>query len=312
MVWDMWCNLFDTPFCTSDSGWPDLVAIPDLSTLRLATWREGTAICICDTVDEQTHEPLPVDTRNHLRAAVERVRGHGYEPMMATEIEFHLCTPDWVPVYRGVHCYSLPKGGEVEPVTGDVRRKLEAFGIVVEACNVEYGPAQVEVNLEYGPALQVADNTMIFKYVVKEIARQHGLRATFMAKPFFGEAGNGLHVHQSLRSLETGKNAFAESDLTDRADPLEPDAPLADRPARAPDRADRDQLPDHQLVQAGRGLLVRPDLRDVGRRQPHRRRPVGRGPWRGRPGSRREAPRPTRTRTSSGGPAPRRPRRARP
>ena len=215
MVWDMWCNLFDTPFCTNNSGWPDLVAIPDLSTLRLATWQEGTAFCICDTVDEQTHEPLPVDTRNHLRAAIERVRAHGYEPMMATEIEFHLCTPDWEPVYRGVHCYSLPKGGEVEPVTGDVRRKLEAFGIVVEACNVEYGPAQVEVNLEYGPALQVADNTMIFKYVVKEIARQHGLRATFMAKPLFGEAGNGLHVHQSLRSLETGKNAFAEADLTE-------------------------------------------------------------------------------------------------
>jgi glutamine synthetase len=88
---------------------------------------------------------------------------------------------------------------------------LDASAIEVEACNVEYGPAQVEVNLPYGPAVAVADRTLLFKYVVKQVARRHGLRATFMAKPFMGEAGNSLHVHQSLRGRD-GSNAFAAKD----------------------------------------------------------------------------------------------------
>ena len=213
LVWDMHCFIFGTPFCPYDSGWPDMMAVPDLSTLRPVTWREGTALCVCDTIDEATHEPVAVSPRHILRRAVERVRAHGYEPLVGSEIEFHLCTPDWEPLYTGVHCYSIAKGSELEPVLRDIRVELEAFGIVVEASNAEYGPGQAEVNLAYGAPLEVADSTMIFKYVVKEIARRHGLRATFMPKPYPLEAGNGLHIHQSLRELESGTNAFAATDL---------------------------------------------------------------------------------------------------
>ena len=141
---------------------------------------------------------------------MERIRSHGYEPMAATELEFHLCTEDWQPVYTGVHCYSIAKGAEVEDVVGEIRRTLDAAGIDVEASNVEYGPAQVEINLGHGPAIEVADKTMVFKYVVKQIARKHGLHATFMPKPYMGEAGNGLHIHQSL--VVDGKNAFNVKD----------------------------------------------------------------------------------------------------
>ena len=210
-TWDVHCFIFPTVFVDDEKGYPDMHAVPDLSTLRVAGWREGTAFCLCDTVDPHTHEPIPLDGRNILRNAVERIRATGYEPIAATELEFHLCTPDWEPFYRGVHCYSIAKGAEVEPVVGEIRRALEVSGITVEACNVEYGPAQVEVNLGYGPAIEVADATVVFKSVVKQVAAEHGLRATFMAKPFMGEAGNGLHIHQSLRS-DDGTNAFAESD----------------------------------------------------------------------------------------------------
>jgi glutamine synthetase len=209
-TWDMQSFIFPTDFVNDTHGYPDMHAVPDLSTLRVAPWREGTAFCVCDTIDIETHEPVALDGRNILRRAVERIRAHGYEPIAATELEFHLCTPDWEPVYRGVHCYSIAKGAEVEDVVGPIREALEAAGIEVEACNVEYGPAQVEVNLQYGPALEVADRTMLFKYVVREIARQHGLRATFMAKPYMTEAGNGMHIHQSL--AKKGKNAFAVKD----------------------------------------------------------------------------------------------------
>jgi glutamine synthetase len=209
-TWDMQSFIFPTPFVDDTHGYPDMHAVPDLSTLHVAGWREGTAFCICDTLDIETHEPVAMDGRNILRRAAERIRGHGYEPIAATELEFHLCTPDWEPVYRGVHCYSIPKGAEVEDVVGPIRRALELSGVEVEACNVEYGPAQVEVNLQYGPAMDVADRTMLFKYVVREVARQQGLRATFMAKPYMGDAGNGMHIHHSLSS--DGANAFAVKD----------------------------------------------------------------------------------------------------
>lgn len=210
-TWDMHCFIFPTGFVNEATGYPDMHVVPDLSTLRIAGYREATAFCICDTIDIDTHEPVALDGRNILRRTLERFRSRGFEPIAATELEFHLCTPDWEPFYRGVHCYSITKGAEVEPVVGDIRRALDVAGITVEACNVEYGPAQVEVNLGYGLALDVADATMVFKYIVKQAAAAHGLRATFMPKPYMGEAGNGLHIHQSLRGAD-GTNAFAEKD----------------------------------------------------------------------------------------------------
>jgi glutamine synthetase len=210
-TWDMHGVIFPTEFVNDVHGYPDMHVVPDLSSLRVAGWRDGTAFCICDTIEPQTHEPIPLDGREILRRTVERVRAAGYEPVVATELEFHLCTPDWEPLYTGSHCYSIAKGAEVEPVVGEIRRVLEASSVVVEACNVEYGPAQVEVNLCCGSAVEVADATMIFKYAVKQVALGHGLRATFMAKPYPTEAGNGLHAHMSLRG-ENGKNQFAAED----------------------------------------------------------------------------------------------------
>jgi glutamine synthetase len=210
-TWDMHGVIFPTRFVNDETGYPDMHVVPDLTTLRLAAWREGTAFCLCDTIDPTTHEPIPLDGRAILRRAVGRVEEYGYEPVAATELEFHLCTPDWQPLYTGAHCYSIAKGAEVEPVASEVQRRLETSGIAVEAWNVEYGPAQVEVNLGHGHPLDVADATVVFKYLVKETARERGLRATFMPKPYITEAGNGLHIHQSLLG-EDGRNAFAEAD----------------------------------------------------------------------------------------------------
>ena len=210
-TWDMHGVIFPTVFVNDETGYPDMHVVPDLSTLRVAAWRDGTAFCICDTIDPPTHGPVALDGRAILRRAVERVRGLGYEPVVATELEFHLCREDWQPLYVGAHCYSMQKGAEVEPVATEITRVLEASGIPVEAWNVEYGPAQVEVNLGHGSPIDVADATLVFKYVVKQVALAHGLRATFMPKPYITEAGNGLHIHQSLLGPD-GRNAFAEAD----------------------------------------------------------------------------------------------------
>jgi glutamine synthetase len=211
LTWDMHGVIFPTSFVNDETGYPDMHVVPDLSTLRVAGWRDGTAFCICDTIDPATHESVPLDSRAILRRAVERVQAQGFEPIAATELEFHLCTPDWTPFYQGTHCYSIGKGSQVEPVVTDIKRVLEASGIEVEAWNVEYGPAQVEVNLGHGSAIDIADATVVFKNVVKQTAEAHGLRATFMPKPYITEAGNGLHIHQSLLG-DDGRNAFATVD----------------------------------------------------------------------------------------------------
>ncbi len=228
-TWDMHGVIFPTAFVNDVTGYPDMHVVPDVSTLRRAAWRDGTAFCICDTIDPITDEPIPMDGRAILRRAVERVRGHGYEPVAATELEFHLCHPNWEPLYTGTHCYSMQKGAEVEPVVTEIKRILEGSGIEVEAWNVEYGPAQVEVNLGHGSPIEIVDATILLKYVVKQVASAHGLRATFMPKPYITEAGNGLHIHQSLLGAD-GRNAFARGGRRSPA-ALEADAPL---PLRAP------------------------------------------------------------------------------
>jgi glutamine synthetase len=211
LTWDMHGVIFPTTFANDETGYPDMHVVPDVSSLRIAGWKEGTAYCFCDTIDPETGDSISLDGRAILRRAAERVRSQGYEPVAATEVEFHLTRPDWEPLYTGTHCYSMQKGAEVEPVVSDIRRVLEASGVMVEAWNVEYGPAQVEVNLGHGEPIEVADATIVLKYVVKQVALAHGLRATFMPKPYITEAGNGLHIHLSLLGPD-GSNAFTEED----------------------------------------------------------------------------------------------------
>jgi glutamine synthetase len=205
--WDPLCVVFEVDFTNMDKGYPDMLVWPDPETFRVLSWREGTATVMCDTTRVYTEDPIPLDPRHVLRTAVGRLAELGYTATVATEIEFYLCDESWTPLYPDIQCYSITKGAELEPVMSDIRHRVEELGIVVEACNTEYGPAQVEVNLRYGSPLQVADDTAIFKYAVKEIARQHGLRATFMSKPFMGFSGNGTHLHVSLRTPDGG-NAF--------------------------------------------------------------------------------------------------------
>ncbi|MFM7146785.1 MAG: hypothetical protein ACKOW5_10690 [Actinomycetales bacterium] len=109
-----------------------------------------------------------------------------------------------------MNCYSIYRGFEMEPFMLDIRESLRKTGIEVEATNVEYGPGQTEINLRYGPMMEMADHTVYFKYIVRLVAKRHGLNATFMAKPFLLEAGNGMHVHQSL--TKDGRNVFADAD----------------------------------------------------------------------------------------------------
>ena len=208
--WDPTCFIFDTPWVSVDGGVPDMHAVPDLSSFRIAGWTEGVAIVMCDTVTVDGHEPIAMDARNMLKKQLARAEALGYGVDAASELECHFFTPDWKPIYDDINCYSIYRGWEMEPFMLDIRESLRKTDIEVEACNVEYGPGQTEINVRYGPMLKMADDTVYFKYIVRLCAKRHGLNVTFMAKPFISEAGNGMHIHQSL--TKDGKNAFAVQD----------------------------------------------------------------------------------------------------
>jgi glutamine synthetase len=211
-TWDPTCFIFATPWVDETDGFPDMHAIPDLASFRIAGWTEGVAVVLCDTVQPHTGEPIAMDSRQMLKRQLSRAHAHGYGVDAASELECHFFTADWKPLYDDINCYSIYRGWEMEPFMFDIRESLRKTGIEVEACNVEYGPGQTEINVRYGPMMKMADDTVLFKYIVRLCAKRHGLNVTFMAKPFLLEAGNGMHVHQSL--TRDGRNVFAEQDET--------------------------------------------------------------------------------------------------
>ena len=95
LTWDMHGVIFPTSFVNDETGYPDMHVVPDLSTLRVAGWRDGTAFCICDTIDPTTHESIPLDSRAILRRSVERVQAQGFEPVERRKDRHQLLAGDF-------------------------------------------------------------------------------------------------------------------------------------------------------------------------------------------------------------------------
>jgi glutamine synthetase len=216
-------DLHDVPIPgLSYTGWqtayPDVVLVPDLSTLAVVPWEPGTASVICD-VHELDGAPQQLSPRALLRRVTEQAAEAGYEAMCGYEFEFYVLRGtaeelasrgfrDLAPLTHGNHTYSLYRDTGSEYIIGDIRKKLAAYGIYIEASNSEHGPGQFEVNFRYTAALRAADQAMMLKHSVKEIAASHGCTASFIAKLSGEWAGSSAHLHQSLRGLD-GSAAFA-------------------------------------------------------------------------------------------------------
>jgi glutamine synthetase len=208
--WNHVGDVVDVSLTGWGTGYPDLYAYPDLSSLRFLPWREGAAIVLCDVRYHGSDERVETAPRSVLRRVVGALEQRGYASEVGVEIEFHLLRPDRRPAFDGVQCYALHKANEIDEAFDAILQGLERFGIDVEGGNVEYGPGQVEVNLRHRPAVEAADQALLFKYAVRHLARQQGLIATFMAKPYNGIAGNSMHLHASL--WNDGDPAFAPVD----------------------------------------------------------------------------------------------------
>ncbi len=192
----------------------DMVAIPDPETFQLMPWREGetkVARMICDVVTPDG-QPYEGDPRYVLRRALERMESMGFDTFnVGPELEYFLFRDD-----KGTE--TLDEGGYFAMTTLDAAselrqetvRALESMGIPIEYVHHEVGPSQHEIDMRYAPALQMADHTLTYRLIVKEIAKKSGYHATFMPKPIFGENGSGMHTHQSL--FKDGRNAFFDAD----------------------------------------------------------------------------------------------------
>ena len=173
-------------------GYGDFHLVPDLDTLRVASWLEKSALVLCDVRDERTHELVRVAPRSLLRDQVDAARALGFSAFAASELEYYVFEQDYRVAaeseYRNLkpagwylEDYHILQGTRTEPYTAAVRRHLKASGIPVENSKGEWGLGQHELNIRYTDALQMADRHVIFKQCLKEVAGASGRSVTFMA-----------------------------------------------------------------------------------------------------------------------------------
>jgi glutamine synthetase len=194
----------------------DMLAQPDPSTFQILPWRgeiNPTARLFCDIMTPDG-QPAAADPRNVLRRALAKASDLGFSFYIHPEIEFYLLKSSEIgpegpiPVDKAGYFDNVPGG-----TAHDFRRRavsmLEQLGISVEFSHHEGGPGQNEIDLRYADALTMADNIMTFRTVIKEVAIEQGVYATFMPKPFTEHPGSGMHTHMSL--FEGDTNAFYDA-----------------------------------------------------------------------------------------------------
>jgi glutamine synthetase len=194
-----------------DTGYGDMVMLPDLTTLRLIPWLPGTALVLADLAwhDGSPVEPTP---RRVLRRQLDRLSQRGLRAYVGTELEFMVFDDTyrhaWASGYRGLTPasdynmdYAVLASTRIEPLLHDIRQHMEGAGLRWEASKGECNKGQQEIGFRYDEALVTCDNHSIYKNGAKEIADQHGKCLTFMAK-YDEREGNSCHIHISLRATD--------------------------------------------------------------------------------------------------------------
>lgn len=205
-------------FASWEQGYGDFHLLPDLQTLRIASWLDRTALVLCDVEDEESHTLVSVAPRTMLRRQIDCAAQLGFGAKAASELEYFIFQDSYRDAaargYQGltpagwyIEDYHALQGAREEAFNGAVRRHLRQSGIPVENSKGEWGLGQHELNVRYADVLTMADNHAIYKQCLKEIADQMGISVTFMAKFAADAAGSSSHVHLSL--WQGDNNAFA-------------------------------------------------------------------------------------------------------
>ncbi len=187
----------------------DMLLMPDASTFEIVPWHDDdapTARIFCD-VHRVSAEPFDGDPRFVLKRNLERARERGFTFYAGPEMEFFYFRSSESPdPLDHAGFFDLTQMDTVSNLRKTTILTLEAMGIPVEYSHHELGPSQHEIDLRYTDALTMADNVMTFRHVVRKVAQDLGVHATFMPKPLAGDFGSGMHTHLSL--FEGDVNAF--------------------------------------------------------------------------------------------------------
>jgi glutamine synthetase len=205
-------------FANWELGYGDFHLVPDLNTLRLASWLDKTALVLCDVKDEKTNDYVAIAPRSILRSQIQAAQELDAVTYAASELEYYLFQNsyhqaaeqgyrDLKPAGWYLEDYHILQGTRTEPFTAAARHHLKHSGVPVENSKGEWGLGQHELNVRYAETLEMADRHAVYKQCLKELAERMGLSVTFMAKFAANRAGSSCHIHMSL--WRDGKNAFA-------------------------------------------------------------------------------------------------------
>jgi glutamine synthetase len=191
-----------------ETGYGDWIGREVWETTRVLPWLEGTALVLCDAVDDAGAE-IPVSPRSMLKRQVARAAKLGYTVKAGTEFEFYVLSDTYEDLfekgYENVERvgyynedYHLLQATKLEPLYRQIRNEMTAARVPIEFSKGEAAPSQHEVNIRYDEVLESADRSVIFKHGAKEIAWLNGYGLTFMAKPYADWTGSSGHLHISL------------------------------------------------------------------------------------------------------------------
>lgn len=206
-------------FANWELGYGDFHCVPDLNTLRMATWLDKSAMVICDLHDEKAHAPVSVAPRSILRKQIEAAADLQFVAQGASELEYFIFDE----TYRSareknyvelkhfgdyIEDYHILQGTREEVLNAAARKHLTQSGVPVEFTKGEWGPGQHELNVRYADLLTSADRHTIYKQCLKELAHSLGLSVSFMAKVDERYAGSSSHLHLSLWNAALDANIF--------------------------------------------------------------------------------------------------------
>ncbi len=200
-------------------GAGDVLIRPDASTFRVLPWASHSGWILCD-LSYKDGSALPFNPRGLLQKAVGTLTAAGMALQVGLEVEFTLFDADTkTPVNPGYQYLTEARYNMLEPVFDAFRRAAHALDLPIRTIEIEIGPGQVEMTLAPMAPIAAADALTLFRSMIRQVAAQHGLQASFMCRPKHTNAvPSGLHVHQSVQDL-SGLNLFQSSDggLTDIA-----------------------------------------------------------------------------------------------
>ncbi|MCK1475330.1 glutamine synthetase [Bradyrhizobium sp. LM6.10] len=212
-------------------GAADVLMIADPTTFRVLPWAPATGWVLCDLYFNDGR-PVPFATRALYRKALDELGRRGHDFVAGLEVEFHIFklddahmrpedagqpgTPPSVSLLsHGYQYLTEQRFDQMEPVLEILRRDIVALGLPLRSVEVEFGPSQCEFTFAPKKGLEPADNMVLFRSAVKQIAHRHGYHATFMCRPKLPNLfASGWHLHQSVVSRTSGDNQFMAKETT--------------------------------------------------------------------------------------------------